>query len=248
MNEPLDRSSARWHGKQGHKDTRHETQETDMQNPFTSHARTSSENSRDSIFMKFSCGDYAVGRDNRILSIGMQLVANMQSYKYGFVHWSGGRPIESRMVAIASGESRPWRSELGHNDKDLWDIQNGEPVDPWRETESIEFADPQTKKLFLFSTSSVGGMTALRELSGAYGDELAEHGNHWPIVSLEVNAWESDRFGPQKSPAFPIVGWIEKSATTLLAPPTQRAVTSQSVRATDTRKPLSDDMSDEVPF
>lgn len=215
-----------------------------MTNPFTQHARASGGggSARNSTFLKFSRGDYIVSRDGRVLENGMRLIANMAAYSYGFVCWSGNRPVDQRMVTIAGGESRPWRCELGRDDQSMWEKRDGKVEDPWRETETIELADPKTSEVFLFSTSSIGGIGALRELSDAYGDALDQHEGDWPIIAIEVRTWESERYGRQKSPSFPIVGWMEKGASGILAPP------PASQPALPPLKSRSEEFDDEVPF
>lgn len=213
-----------------------------MTNPFTQHARSSGGAARNSTFLKFSRGDYIVSRDGRVLDNGMHLVANMDAYSYGFVCWSGTRPVDQRMVEVGSGQSRPWRCELGRDDQSMWEIRDGKPEDPWRETESIELANPKTGEVFLFSTSSIGGMGALRELSDAYGNAMDEHPNDWPIVALDVKAWESERYGRQKSPVFPIVGWLDKGISGIVPRP------AAPPPALPPRQPLEDELDDKVPF
>ena len=212
-----------------------------MPNPYTEHGNSggSVPGGTGLIFMKFAGGQYKAGRDNRLIFEGTEMIAVMSEYKCGFIHWSYGRPIEERMVNIGSGKSPPWRTELGHNNKELWESDNrGNPQDPWRQTEQILLFDKHTGEFFQFSISTMGGMRALRDLSLDYGDVMDSHKNEWPVIKLETVQWESSSYGTQTSPKFSIVKWAKKTdVPSSPTPPPQRQT-----------EPEQPPFNDEIPF
>src|SRR5258706_1354132 len=167
--------------------------------------------------LKFAKGDYLAGQDNREIQIGTRLVANMDTLETGWMYWADGKPTESRMGLVAEGFAPAWRKDLGDLDKSLWahDDKN-EPRDPWQRTENIQFAD-RDGKIYTFSTSSVGGRNALRDLCGDYAHGRRQHPKDHPVIELGVDSYmhSNKQLGKIKTPTFVIVGWHPKDSIEL---------------------------------
>jgi hypothetical protein len=168
--------------------------------------------------LKFAKGDYLAGQDSREIPIGTRLVANMDSLETGWVCWQDGRPAEYRMGLVVEHFTPAWRKDLGDLDKNLWvRDEKGEPRDPWQRTENIQFADPSDGKIYTFSTSSVGGRNALRDLCTDYANKRRQHPNEHPVIELGVDSYQhsNKQLGRIKTPTFVIVGWHAKDSVNL---------------------------------
>jgi hypothetical protein len=184
-------------------------------NPFTEHGADSVEYE----FLKFVKGDYFAGKEKRPVEVGTRLVANLFSYEIGHVNFppGGGKPIKC-MGRVIDGFKAD-RNLVPENDAAYWEIDDkGKPIDPFKEAAEILLADPVTKAVYRFSTTSRGGPKALKKLSLAFGNEMENHPDEWPIIALEVDGWESKKIGWVAKPSFPIVGWIGRDAVGALTP------------------------------
>jgi hypothetical protein len=215
-------------------------------NPFT-------ENGADTVeheYLKFAKTGYFAGKEKRPVEVSTKLIANMFTYEIGFVNFpsGGGKPIK-RMWRVADGVA-PDRNELPDNDIALWPLDDkAEPKDPFQEISEILFADPETSKVYRFSTTSNGGRKALRKLSLAYGKAMADHPDEWPIVMLELDGWNGKN-GWIAEPSFPIISWINKTADGLdgmaaVAPPPKPALAAPGLSEPDVGEPPA--YLDEVP-
>ena len=187
-------------------------------NPFTEHADAALTGSIDGTLLKFVKGDYfaGAGTDSRQIAVGTRLIANLDSFKIGWIRWSNGKPVEKRMGRIVDRFKPAERSDLGYDDKSLWEVSDkGEPKDPWEETSELVLANPETREVFTFSTATYGGRKALNHLCKKYGRELARQPDEWPVIELGVDSYlhpDKSR-GRIKEPILTtIVGWIPKNA------------------------------------
>src|SRR5262245_12371816 len=85
-------------------------------------------------FSKF--GEYRVGGadSDRALTIGTELVVDMNTLSVGWLHWGeDGKPAERQMGLVADGFAPKRRQELGDDDQSRWGVgADGKPVDPWQ--------------------------------------------------------------------------------------------------------------------
>jgi len=168
--------------------------------------------------LKFAKGDYFAGQDSREIPTGTRLVANMETLETGWVCWRDGRPTEHRMGPVAEHFVPAWRKDLGDLDKALWDRDDkNEPRDPWQRAENIQLADPRDGKVYTFSTSSVGGRNALRDLCTDFANKRRQHAEKHPVIELGVDSYQhhNKQLGRIKTPTFVIVGWYPKDAVDL---------------------------------
>jgi hypothetical protein len=164
-------------------------------------------------FARFSKGDYVCGRDNDIIATGSEFVMLMDSLTTGFIEWNGGLPGDRIMGRVVEGYVPPRIAELPRRDKSQWDNdERGEPRDPFQLTNEITIVSPTKDKVYTFTTSSRGGLSALGEIAKAYGARMRQYPTQVPLVKLEVNSYmHSNRsFGRIKTPRFAIVDWVEK--------------------------------------
>jgi hypothetical protein len=168
--------------------------------------------------LKFAKGDYLAGQDSRESPTGTRLVACMDTLETGWVFWDGGKPAQLCMGRVAEHFTPAWRKDLGDLDKSLWARDDrGEARDPWQRTENLQLADPRDGKIYTFSTSSVGGRNALRDLCTDYANKRRQHPKDHPVIKLGVDSYmhSNKQLGRIKTPLFVIVGWHAKDSVEL---------------------------------
>jgi hypothetical protein len=171
-------------------------------------------------FLKFSKGEYLAGKDGFEIAIGTHMVVDMDSLEVGWIKWEDSRPVQRLLGRIADGFTAAKRDELGDTDKENWPLDDDdEPKDPWQFTNQVTMANTDGGAVYMFTTSSRGGLNAIGVLSKAYGELLEQHSNDWPIIELNVGSYQhSNRaYGRIKFPIFDIVGWAPKDATKVAA-------------------------------
>jgi hypothetical protein len=138
-------------------------------------------------FNKF--GEYRAGQEERLIPYGTELAAYMGSLSVGYIRWEDNQPVEYIMGLVGNGFIPPKRSELGHHDKSQWEtFDDGRPRDPWQFSNSLILIGPQTEELFTFSTSSKGGLGAVRELAKTYGKHMRTDPDKEPLIKLECGS------------------------------------------------------------
>jgi hypothetical protein len=188
----------------------------DERNPFIEYGRSASTGTIIGMLLKFSKGDFVVGQDNDPVELGTKLIANMDQLLVGWQRWEDARPAEQVMGPLVDGFKPPRRDELSFNDPTEWEIDEstGKPRDPWVYSHLLLMKEPGKRgQLFTFTTNSAGGKNAMAKLSGEYGQQMREHPDEYPIVSLGVGSYmhSNPAYGRIKFPIFEIVGWSEKS-------------------------------------
>jgi hypothetical protein len=182
-------------------------------NPFSSYGEAAAAHNFTGELLKFSKGDYVAGQNNREIPVGTRFVANMDGVEVGWVRWEDGSPVEVRMGPVAEYFKPARRADLGDDDRALWAAdENGHPRDPWQFTNNLVLASVDDAELFTFATSSKGGLGAIGELCKAYGAEMHQHPNEWPVIELEVGSYAHNNkaYGRIKFPIFKIVDWTPK--------------------------------------
>jgi hypothetical protein len=163
--------------------------------------------------LKHSKGEFLAGEDSESLPAGTKMVAAMDWLTIGFVHWSGGKPDEHRMVLVASGERPPRRVELGDIDPASWEEKDasGAPRDPWQLVQYLPMI-AEDSSLFTFSTGSRGGIGALAALARQYARGRAGNPDKFPVVELLVDSYQhsNSAYGRIKVPKLKLVGWEPK--------------------------------------
>ena len=105
------------------------------------------------------------------------------------------------------------RTELGHNDKTLWEVDNnGEPRDPWQHGLYLPMVTFDGENVYTFTSSSDGGRRrAVAPLAREYGHHIRQHPDELPVVRLEHDSYlHADRkIGRVKFPLFPTDRWVK---------------------------------------
>lgn len=174
--------------------------------------------------LRFSKGDYLYGQNNAELPLGTKVIANMDQCLRGYIRWEDNKPAEQVMGLVAEGYKPPARSALGWLDKNEWEVDDkGQPRDPWQETwyllmrqvdkEGKPFADDG---LYTFTTGSVGGTDAVKELCSTYGKWMRMKPNQYPIITLAMGKYphSNKSYGIIKKPIFL---WSPKSSDCWIA-------------------------------
>ena len=123
-----------------------------------------------------------------------------------WVHWKAGRPIEHKITH--TGQTHPWREDLGDDDKTEWELGVGEsPKDPWRDTRYVYLVNLRSGKTLTFVTDTVGGRQAVGELKDAIMTVRQAQPHALPVVQLATTTMPTKYGGVRPRPSFEIVDW-----------------------------------------
>jgi hypothetical protein len=183
--------------------------------PYDPFAEYVAENSTTRIvgeLLKFSKGDYLVGKNGDIMELGTRLVANMEELYVGWIKWKDKKPTEQLMGRIFDGFKKAKREDLGDDDDTQWEVdKDGTPQDPWQETNYLLLKVPGSdsqEALYTFTASSHGGRGAITDLIASYVKQRKMRGlGEMPVVELGFSKYKHDTYGWLKNPTFKIVGW-----------------------------------------
>jgi hypothetical protein len=187
---------------------------TDGPDPFEAYANAVAPRTIIGTLLRFSKGDYVAGEEGKEILKGSTFLANVDELLAGWIKWSGGKPVEHRMVRVAEGLTLPKREALGDSDTSDWETDEGVPRDPWQFTNYLPLLDEQGK-IFTFATSSRGGLTAVGDLTRRYArHRRAGHRDVHPMIALDVGSYlhQNREYGRIKYPLFTPMGWAPKTA------------------------------------
>jgi hypothetical protein len=190
-------------------------------NPFAAYGEAATQNKIVGTLLKFNKGEYLAGKDAEVVPEGTRLVANMDQLLVGWIKWENGAPSEQVMGRVADVFKPPLRNELGDNDKSLWEVDDqGVARDPWQLSNYLVLKGEESDELYTFTTSSRGGLNAIGELCKAYGKEMRQQPDQYPVVSLEVDSYRHSNkaYGKIHVPVLTIVDWIGKEVFEGLGP------------------------------
>ncbi len=118
------------------------------------------------------------------------------------------------MGPLVEGFQPAKRDELGYEDRKEWEKgTDGNVMDPWQFTNTILLKTPgKNGDLFTFNASSKGAIGAIGKMCTAYGKDMRERPNEYPIIKLGFGSYmhSNKAFGKIKFPEFEIVGWASK--------------------------------------
>jgi hypothetical protein len=189
---------------------------------------------------------------------GKRLIALPLHAQLGWTKWDRRQPVD-QVLGYYKDEYKPLaREQLGDTDEGLWDIgSNGRPKDPWALGSHLPFLDPETGELFVFSTTSRGGISAIGYLFNAYADHLTQEPNSikMPVIELSTDGYNHREYNWVDIPQFDIVGWEEPAERHKLPaysppPPPRIAQPPTQPKAIEAPKSKSihDEIDDEIPF
>jgi hypothetical protein len=181
--------------------------------------------------LKFSgkTGTWTAGAQGIEIAIGTQLAAIIPEMLAGFVKWSDGELVEQALEPVTeSYDPRALRASLGDVDEHKWPLgDDGGPEDPWREAALLPMKNLKTGQEYTYSTSSLGGVRAIKKLAGTYAWQLRAAPdttvNHLPVVELGARSYKhSDRKrGTIFNPVLTGVDWVPAAAVKEAPEPTQ---------------------------
>jgi hypothetical protein len=183
--------------------------------------------------LKFSgkTGVWTAGAQGIEVPIGTQLIAIVPEMLAGFVKWDGGELVEQALEPVTdSYDPRALRASLGDTDESKWPRgDDGRAADVWRESAYLPLKNPKTGAEYTYSTSSLGGVRAIKKLAGTYAWQLRAApettANHLPVVELGSRSYKhSDRKrGTIYNPTLAGVDWVPASTVKKAAEPDQLA-------------------------
>jgi hypothetical protein len=158
-------------------------------------------------FLKFEKdgSGYTYGQDRKLLPHGTKLLANMGSMRTGWVRWQGGMPTDKVLNLVAERRPKVSREELGDLDPQMWEDRTN---DPWKEAAELDLADGYGQK-YIFSTTSGGGLKAVKKLSYDYARERRSRPGQMPLIELSGDYYEHPKYGKTHVPVLTIVDWVD---------------------------------------
>lgn len=164
--------------------------------------------------LKFDKGDWYAGQDNEEMPTGTKLAADMLHAEWGWVRWKDGKPVDRKMVLVASGAGPANRDDLGNLDEGLWDRDDqGKPRDPWQKMIEIPVREISGEmREMVLSGGSRGYEGACKALFKAFGEGMRTNMGKVPVISLSGDKYQHKQYGMVKVPALPIVEWMDPTA------------------------------------
>ena len=197
--------------------------------------------------IKFSKGEFLKGLDAEIVPLGSLFTVACDMTLTGFIRWHDGKPIEHKLIRVASGDPPYRREELGFLDKEQWPKDaNGEARDPWQQAIYVPVMDSEGE-ISTFTSGSVWGIKSYHRLLRRYATHAARHPGFYPLVKLQTSSFKhSDKqIGKVFFPDFEPAGYVERTEFVEALEAVGVAVNSPAIAALPKPK---DEFSDEVPF
>ncbi|HYQ07207.1 MAG TPA: hypothetical protein VER26_09550 [Xanthobacteraceae bacterium] len=227
-------------------ETKNELAPAGLSDPFAAYADAIAPQYIIGEMLRFSKGDYIVGQDDTVPA-GTTFTVNLDELMAGWIKWVDNKPVEHIMVRVADGIPPKKRSDLGDDDKALWELDNQDKSrDPWQFTNYLPLMN-EKGELFTFTTSSRGGLGAIADLSRRYARHRKRHPNVFPMIALNVDSYQHKirELGRIKFPVFEPAGYAPK--TDFLAALAGAGLTAVESPETAEADP-ADELNDEVPF
>jgi hypothetical protein len=118
--------------------------------------------------IKFSKGEYLKGMDAEVVPVESMFSVACDLMLRGFILWRDGKPVEHKVVSIASGKPLPRRDDLGHDDQSMWPVDaKGDPRDPWQPVMYMPMMSEEGE-LATFTTGSASGIKSVNRLLRRY--------------------------------------------------------------------------------
>jgi hypothetical protein len=167
-------------------------------------------------------GKWTAGPQSTEIAYGTELAAIVPALLVGFVKWEDGELAGQEMVPLTPDyDPRELRASLGGLDRALWPKdEDGLDQDLWKEATLLPMKNLATGHEYTYSTSSVGGVRAVKRLVGAYSKQIQAApqttAGHLPIVALGGFSYpHPDRKrGTIYNPILEGVDWVHASRVT----------------------------------
>ena len=164
-------------------------------------------------------GTYVAGQDQEEIANGTQMVVDLTKLRTGYIKWVDSKPVE-RKLGVIGEYTPPLRSELGDNDREMWEDPD---KDPWQFVNEAIMYDPEAEELYTYSATSKGGLNALGDLMTKYGDHIALNYDNepavFPVIALNVGSYmhSNRQFGKIFVPKFDLVDYVKPPKALLTA-------------------------------
>jgi hypothetical protein len=161
--------------------------------------------------LRFSKGDWIAGKDNTI-PVGTTFTVAPTELLAGWIQWLNSKPVSHEMVRVEDGIPPKKREELGDTDASQWPVdKDGKPKDVWQFTNYLPMMD-EDGKVYTFTTSSRGGITAVAQLLRLFANHRKRHPDVFPVIKINTDSYQhKDRdLGRIKYPVFEPAGYLPK--------------------------------------
>jgi hypothetical protein len=169
--------------------------------------------------------------------------------------WSANKTERPETTIIPPGQ--PFPDVQAMNDavpKDQWRQGPAGLQGPFQTQQAVVMLEPRSMEEFTFTTSSIGGFIAVKDLVDKVKTMRRYRGPVSPIVTLG-DAPMRTRFGERRRPHFAIVNWVrmgggDEPPQAALPSPNSSAAPVIEVTAGDRVAPLTtaEEMNDSIPF
>ena len=157
-------------------------------------------------------GEWQMGSAKDLIPPDQRFIAVMATLTVGYLKWGGGKPIDSQMGLVADGIRPPQRNDLEDLDSKTWETdEDGDRNDPWQKTTLLVLASAsEPHELYTFSTTTVGGQSAIGDLCEAHA-RTTEGVGQYPVVTLGTGAYDHKikSRGRVHVPVFRVVDCVE---------------------------------------
>lgn len=152
------------------------------------------------IFMKFTKGEWLVGREEAEPDAKSLWALNPFSATRGYICWGEGAPIDERMASLTAPPVDP--STLpSHTDSDRgWEVQMG--------VELVCVEGDMAGTTVAFGSSSRGGLQAIQKLLTSLMKQAESGGDDIvPVMTLGSDSYRHPKFGRVYTPEMEIKEW-----------------------------------------
>ena len=156
-------------------------------------------------FLKYTKGEWSYGANETEVTPDIEMAVNMIAYAKGWICWADGKAVDEQMAPIASGRKI--------DRADLADHGPYESGDGWKAQHSIALKAIEEGVELKYSTSTQGGIKALKGLAAAYVAQVKSGSDDLiPIVSLSTDSYKHASFGKIHVPVITVLGWSSEGA------------------------------------
>jgi hypothetical protein len=198
--------------------------------------------------LKFSgkTGQWSYGEAAIPVEDGRILVAVVPEALAGYMLWKDGDLADQAWWPVFKFNPRQHRATLGDLDKAIWPEEDGKLVDPWKEAVMLPMVDPNTREEFTFSSSSVGGVRAVKRLINTYVKQMRAASETTKgclqVVELGSKSYKHDdkKRGTIYNPVFEDLDWIHASDLLLPEPGSTEEPPPDDAAASEQPLPLEE--------
>jgi hypothetical protein len=169
-------------------------------------------------------GQASYGKEGTPIEEGRIFVAVVPEAFAGFKLYGDGKVVKDAWWPVFKFKPDECRAAFGNLDKGLWPKdEDGRPEDPVKEAVMLPLVDPNTREEFTFSSSSGGGVRAVKRLINTYVKQMRAAPETTKgclqVVALGSQSYKHDdkKRGTIYNPVFEGIDWMR--ASDLLLPP-----------------------------